>query len=296
VYQLVRAVQGREKLIARAEDLAADPEVLSDPLRRESFLTRWADRYDRSPRAAPIREHLRLAYLSIKPAEYKVLQIGLAAGLGYFCIVLLKIPLLPSVIIGVAVYFALPKIVAAVRHNAYVKAFNEQLMEVTLLLANALRAGMSIHQAIEQTTDRVVEPARSEFRQTHNELLLGDSLALALSGMCQRIKSRDLAVMVNAILIQHQAGGNLARVLRAMSTILSERQRVKKEIDTITADARSSTTIMMIMPIFLLIMIRSSPLGDALFTTWPGWILLAVFALSQFVIFLLVRRILRVEV
>jgi tight adherence protein B len=296
LYNLVRALQAREQLIARAEDLAADPQVLSDPLRRQSFLVRWADRYDRSQAAAAIRERLRRACLNLKPSDYRVLRIGLAAGLIYVCVILLKISLLPSVALGLAVFFLGPRILFRIRNDAYVKKFNEQLIEVTQSLANALRAGMSIQQAINQAAERAPEPAQSEIRQTHNELLLGDNLSFALNSLRARIRSRELDVVVNAILVQHQAGGNLARVLSAMSNILTERRRLMGEIHSMTAEARFSAIIVQLMPIVLLIVLRNTAFGRGLFETTLGWVFLGIYGLVQIGIFFLIRRIMKIEV
>src|SRR4029079_6311263 len=122
-YHLYRSLQARERLIARAEDLAADPSVLSDPLRRKSFLVRWADRYNRSPAAEEIRERLRRAHLRIKPSDYRVFHVGGAVGLIYICVILLHLPLLPSGLLGLAAYLFAPSIIFRIRRDAYVNAF-----------------------------------------------------------------------------------------------------------------------------------------------------------------------------
>lgn len=295
-YQLLRAMQARERLIARAEDLAAPPETLSDPLRRKSFLVRWTDRYDRSPAAAKDRERLRQAYLPWKPSDYRVIRFGLGIGVMYLCAIILRLQLIPSVLLGLVAYFIVPRLYFRSRHNAYVTAFNKQLVEITQLLANALRAGMSIQQAISQVAERLPEPARGEFRQTNNEMILGDTLAQALTAMRRRLRSRDLDVVVNAIIVQHAAGGNLAAVLRAMSNVLTERQRLSSEIDSLTAEARFSTLIIMIMPVAVLLLIRDTPLGKPLFTSVLGWVLLAIFGATQVGVYYLVQRIVRIEV
>jgi tight adherence protein B len=102
--------------------------------------------------------------------------------------------------------------------------------------------------------------------------------------------------MVNAMVVQHSAGGNLARVLASMANILTERQRLDGEIKAMTAEPRFSALIIQLMPVALLVLTRNSPMGVALFETWPGWILLAIFALIQLGIFFLIRRIMRIEV
>lgn len=295
-YRLIRALQARENLIARAEGLGADPEVLSDPLRRESFLVRWSDRYDRSPAAQRVREQLRRAAVPWKPSDYYAIRVGLSFIIVIVCWMMLDLPIFGAALAGMVAYFIVPRIFFFMRQNAYVRAFNKQLVEITQLLANALRAGMSIQQAIGEVAGRVPEPARSEFRQTHHELLLGDNLPLALNDMRRRLSSRDLDVLVNAIVVQHQAGGNLVRVLNGMANTLNERQRLEREIDSLTAEARFSALVVMVLPIFFLLMIRDTPLGEALFQTVVGWVLLGIFAVLQVGIYFLIQRVARIEV
>ncbi|MBC8160407.1 MAG: hypothetical protein H7Z42_04235 [Roseiflexaceae bacterium] len=81
VYFMMQAAQAREQLITHTEDLAADPAVLSDPMRRRSFLVRWADRYDRSPRVATMRARLRRAALSWKPSDFTIYRRAATAGI-----------------------------------------------------------------------------------------------------------------------------------------------------------------------------------------------------------------------
>lgn len=295
-YHLIRALQAREQLIARAEDLGADPEVLSDPLRRQSVLVRWADRYDRSPEAQSVREQLRRAAVPWKPSDYYAIRVGMSFIIVNICWMMLDLPIFGALLAGVAAYLIVPRVFFFLRQNAYVQAFNKQLVEVTQLLANALRAGMSIQQAIGEVAERVPEPARSEFRQTHHELLLGDNLPLALNDMRRRVRSRDLDVLINAIIVQHQAGGNLVRVLNGMANTLNERQRLEREINSLTAEARFSALVVMVLPVFFLLMIRDTPLGEGLFQTITGWVLLGVFAVLQVGIYFLIQRVARIEV
>ena len=295
-YNLLRAMQVREELVAHAEDVAADPEVLSDPMRRRSFLVRWADRYDRSPNVGAIRERLRKAYVRWRPSDYRVIRLALGVGTLTATWLVFNLPPIPSVLIALGAYFVVPRIFFAMRRNAYVHAFEAQLVEITQLLANSLRAGMSVQQSIGQVVDRVPEPAQTEFRQTNHELMLGDNLAMALNGLRQRLHSRDLDVIVNAIVVQHQAGGNLARVLAAMANVLTERQRLSSEIRSLTAEARFSALIIMLLPIIMILLIRDSPLGETLFETPFGWGLLTAFAVVQVVVYFIIQRIAKIEV
>ncbi|NJM05293.1 hypothetical protein HC891_02215 [Candidatus Gracilibacteria bacterium] len=120
---------------------------------------------------------------------------------------------------------------------------------------------MSIQQALSQVSERLPEPAAGEFLQTHRELLMGDSLTQVLTGLRRRVGSRDLDIVIDAMVIQHQAGGNLARVLTAMANTITERRRVASEIDSLTADSRFSAVVVMVLPLALLLTLRGSPIA-----------------------------------
>lgn len=293
---LLLALRDHEYLMTRAEEQGADPATLSTSSRRKSMLARWADRYDRSARAEADRERLRKAYVRWKPSEYAIGRWVLSLGLIYVGFIIFDLPLLLSLGIGLLIYNLAPALFFFMRRDAYLKAFNQQIVEITQVMANALRAGMSVQQALGQVADRLPEPAQEEFRQTHSELLLGKPFDQALWDLQMRVNSRDLRVAMNAIIVQYEAGGNLARALYNMADVLTERQRLASEINSLTADARISSTVVMVLPVILLLLIRNTPLGEQLFTNPIGWLLLALFGGLQVIIYFVVQHIARVEV
>lgn len=295
-YHLLVASRAHEQLVSRAEDLGADPKVLSDPMHRKSGLVRWADRIDRNPKTAALRERLRLAYVKWKPSDFYIIRWTATLSMLGLCAGLFDLPYILTGLLTAATYFLLPRFFFILRRDAYQRAFNAQLVEVTHLLASALRAGMSVQQAIGQVSRRLPEPAAGEFRQVQHELTLGDTMAMALTRLRQRMRSRDLEVMINAIIIQHQAGGNLARVLSEMSNILTERQRLMSEINSLTADSKFSAMIVQLMPFILILMLRSTPIGEALLENTIGWVILGIFAVVQVGVYFLIQRITNIEV
>jgi tight adherence protein B len=293
---LLRALFAHERIQKLAEEQAADPTTLSSPLRRQSLPGRLADRYDRSARAQADRERLRKAYVSWKPSEYVIIRAAMSMGVVYIAVLMLGLPGHFSLGLGVLTFLFAPTIFFYVRRDAYLDALNQQLTEITRVMANALRAGMSAQQALGQVAERLPEPAGGEFRQTHSELLLGKPFDQALWDLQRRVGSRDLSVAISAIVVQYEAGGNLARVLYNMADILTERQRLAGEIRSLTADARMSATVVMGLPIVMLLLIRNTPLGEGIFVHPLGWLLLALFALVQVGVYFVVQRIARIEV
>ena len=93
-------------------------------------------------------------------------------------------------------------------------------------------------------------PNGPEFQRFNQQLKLGDSLESVMNGFRQRVPSKDVAIFVSTILIQQRVGGNLSAVLSNMSETLEERNRIHKEISTVTAESRSIAYILVDHAIF----------------------------------------------
>jgi tight adherence protein B len=131
------------------------------------------------------------------------------------------------------------------------KAFGDQLPDTITLLANSLRAGSSFLQGIELVTREARPPISEEFERVVREMQLGLALQPALNNLVRRVASEDVELMVTAIQIQSQVGGNLATVLDAIAFTIRERRRIQGEIQTLTAMQRYSGYVITLLPIGL---------------------------------------------
>jgi len=130
-------------------------------------------------------------------------------------------------------------------------AFVGQLGDTLNMVSNALRAGFSFMQAVELISKEMDAPIGSEFQKVLNEINLGGSLEASLESMGKRVASSDYDLMVTAVLIQRQVGGNLAQVLDSISNTINERIRMKNEISSLTAQGKLSGLIVGLIPIFI---------------------------------------------
>jgi tight adherence protein B len=137
------------------------------------------------------------------------------------------------------------------RQAKRIKAFGDQLPDTITLLANSLRAGSSFLQGIELVTREARPPISEEFERVVREMQLGLALQPALNNLVRRVASEDLELMVTAIQIQSQVGGNLATVLDAIAHTIRERRRIQGEIQTLTAMQRYSGYVITLLPIGL---------------------------------------------
>lgn len=135
------------------------------------------------------------------------------------------------------------------------RAFTRQLPDVITLLAGSLRAGYGLNQAIELLVDQMPEPAAKEFGRTLAAVNLGVPLVRALQEMAQRVGSDDLDLVVMAITVQNEVGGNLAHVLETIGHTVRERIRILREVRVLSAQQRLTGYILAAVPVFLTVML-----------------------------------------
>jgi tight adherence protein B len=175
--------------------------------------------------------------------------------------------------------------------------FNDQLGDALGIMANSLRAGFSFLQTMDSLSKELAPPISREFGRALKEMRLGTPTEEALRNMANRIKSDDLELIVTAVNIQRQVGGNLATILDNIASTINERIRIKGEIKTLTAQGRISGTIVALLPVFLMIVISliNPPYIATLYTTPIGIALLGGALLSEIVGIMLIRKIVNVE-
>jgi tight adherence protein B len=130
--------------------------------------------------------------------------------------------------------------------------FNEQLADMLNLMVNGLRAGYSTMQAMEAVSKELPSPICDEFRRVVQEMQLGVAMQQSLDNLLRRIPSEDLDLVVTAINVQREVGGNLAEILDTISYTIRERVRIKGEIRVLTTQVMYSGRFLSMMPLFVM--------------------------------------------
>lgn len=130
--------------------------------------------------------------------------------------------------------------------------FSNQLGDCLTTVSNALRAGYSFMQAMDLISREMEPPISEEFAQAMQEVSAGMPIENALNSMDQRVQNADFSLMITAVLIQREVGGNLAQILDSISETIDERIRMKREIKALTAQGRMSGYVLGALPIFLI--------------------------------------------
>ncbi|USG65684.1 type II secretion system F family protein [Brevibacillus ruminantium] len=265
--------------------------------RRKSVLLVWGDRFDQTARAQEMRKKLKKANIPLAPSEFYAGMIVGVIGIAYLLGNIVGIGSPYHIVLSIAVIYAIQKLLFLIRRNKYQERLNDQLSEVCRMLANSLRAGLTLTQGIELVAKEMMDPVKEEFGKMSRELQLGVNFERAIADMEQRIPTRDFRIFSATLLIQRRAGGNLSEVLYEMAETLEERRLVAQEIKTMTAEQRYVSILVPIMPIVLLFMMNMMNKGfiDPLFTP-VGYILLGLFLTGTVLSFVLVKKVTNIKV
>ena len=210
----------------------------------------------------PIRERISKADVKLRVVEYIVLVWLSGIGVGFITYLLMNRNLFLAVV-GFLFGLRLPRMLLGMAAGRRMKAFDDQLGDTLNLWVNALRSGYSVLQGMETIATELPPPVSKEFERVVQEVRLGLSLNQAMDNMYNRVPSEDLDLVITAVNIQREVGGNLAEVLDTISFTIRERVRIKGEIRTLTAQGRASGWIITLLPVAL---------GGLLYMINPGYV------------------------
>ena len=251
--------------------------------------------------AANLQGDLARADLKLTAAEFLIMQ-GIITLLlvlvGYLLVAVFFGPNILAVPIFGLIGFILPKMWVGRRQTARLNAFNNQLADTVVLMGNSLRSGMSLLQAMDMVAREGNPPISEEFARVTREIGLGISPQDALLHLVRRIRSEDLDLMVTAINVQHEVGGNLARILNTIADTIRERVKLKGEINTITSQQRMSGYILALLPVFVggFLTLASPGYIMPMFSGFPYLFLPIAGGISIVLGFLVIQQIVNIEV
>lgn len=177
------------------------------------------------------------------------------------------------------------------------KKFTNQLGDMLTMVANALRAGFSFMQAFELISREMDAPMGREVQLVVNEVNLGNTLESALDNMQRRVASPDFELVVTAVLIQRQVGGDLASILDTISETIAERVRMRREVMTLTAQGRASAWVVACIPIglALAISVLNPDYLKPLLETDIGRMFIVAAVVLELVGFMIIYRIVNIQ-
>jgi tight adherence protein B len=246
--------------------------------------------------AAALRTDLARANVRLAVGEFLILQASLAVILAALAFVISGAHLV-AMLFGAVGWF-IPGLWLARRQAGRLKTFDNQLADTIDLISNSLRSGLSLVQAMELISREAPPPVSEEFQRVVREIGLGVGPQEALLHLTRRVPSEDLDLLVVAILVQFEVGGNLSRILETIAGTIRERVKLHGEIRTLSAQGRMSGYILSGLPAAiggLLMLIAPGYIG-ALFTPGPWLVLPAVAALGIVTGSLVIRKLVAIDI
>lgn len=233
---------------------------------------------------------LTQARLLIKPEEFFgiCVIVGVVIGLVFFLI----FENIIFAVIGFILGFKIPAMYVKNIKKNRAKKLNNQLPEALSILANGLRAGLSFNQAMMIAGKEMENPIAEDLNRVVHENVLGKEMEEALKDFAERTADDDVEILVTAILIQRQVGGNLSEILDIISNTIRERVKLKGDIRTMTAQAKLSAIIIGLIPPIIvgILYLLNREFMMPLFTTLAGNFMLGFAVLMQTIgIFILVK-------
>jgi tight adherence protein B len=205
-------------------------------------------------------------------------------------------PLLGAAVFGIAGYWA-PEIYIAILRRKRRAAFSAQLVDGLVLMANGLHSGFTLQQAMDMLIEEMPAPISQEFDLVRKEYRLGMDLDQALRNCVARTKDADLDLVVTAIQITRQLGGNLAEVFERIVNMVRERKILHGKADAMTSEGRLQAIVVGLLPyVFAFFMIKiNGPMMRLMWTTVPGLVALALIIILDVVGYLWVRKVANIE-
>lgn len=243
-----------------------------------------------------IQHALRSAGVQMDNEEYIVLVIistvffGLAAGLilGHLLLII------PGAVIG---YF-IPRIWINIKRERRIRAFNDALPDMIMTIVGSLRAGYSFVQAMKTVAEESESPVREEVTIFLKETSYGITMQDALNNLKSRMSSKDLELMIQAILIQRQVGGNLSMVLEIIVKTIRERNEIDRHVRSLTAQGKLSGKVVGLLPvaIFVILSLINPEYMAPFFDGILGKVLLGAGVVMEIIGFIIMNKLAKIEV
>jgi tight adherence protein B len=177
----------------------------------------------------------------------------LMAGAGLVGLLLATVAAQPMLItlVVMATGWMVPVAVVWFKATRRLKAFEDQLADVLITLAAALKAGHSFKQGLQTIVDEGNPPASKEFQRVLTEGKLGRPLELALADMSERLGSKNFDFVITAVRIQQQVGGSLANLIDMVADTVRQRQQFIRKVKGLTAMGRAGAYTLVALPFFI---------------------------------------------
>ncbi len=260
------------------------------------FIVRFIQNY-RKKFLTKASVEIDVLYLGLRPEQLWMFTI-LAFVLGTFLLFLISGFNLFMAIIGGIFGFLAPRIYIRLQKSKRYKKFDAQLVDAITLIANSLKAGLNLNQAVEMVTKEMGPPIAQEFEFALKENRLGTPMEKAMANLVKRIPSEDLKIVIDAMHIALETGGILSEIFIKIADTIRERNRIKGKLDALTSQGRMQGIIMTLLPwglagiLYLIDPVMLKPM----FTTFFGHLLLGGIVVLEIIGWFFIQKIIKIDI
>ena len=300
LWEWLQEQQRKRHMVDQLRSLADDPTSLSggsSVFRSAVLQSRWLRPIiARVPQLSDAEFVLQQAGLTWTLQTLILLSLGMAVAVG--SMTLIATQSVPAGVMGTVLGAMLPNLYVRRRRKRRLNAFEEMLPDSIDLVGRALRAGHPLTAGFKMAADDGAEPVADEFRRIFEEQRFGLPLQESLLGMADRVNLVDVRILVTAILIQREVGGNLAEILDNLATVVRARFTIRRQLRVFTAQGRMTGYLLAALPLILFSILYMLNPGymSILFTDPIGKILVAVAIGMQLIGLLWIRKIINIEI
>jgi len=203
-----------------------------------------------------------------------------------------------ATLVGGLLGTAVPFLVIHRRRAARFGRFEEQFPEALDLVARALKAGHAFANGLKMVADELDEPVGPEFRKTFDEQNYGLPMKDSLQNLTGRVPLLDVRFFATAVMIQRDTGGNLSEILENLAHVVRERFKILRQVRVYTAHGRLTGYVLLALPVVLAIALSfiNPEHMNLLFRERMGQMMLLGAAAMQFVGYLWIRQVIKIEV
>ena len=292
-------VQGRLKSFKESSDMALDggPIQVKKTIKKDDIFHQIDTRiFQKKSFFQKMIMEFQKADLSLRYSEYLGLYIVMLVLPGMIAFIFTKQVIFAMLASAVGAF--VPRTYVKMRQVRRIKNIDNQLVDALILISNSLKSGYSFLQGLELVAEEAPKPISDEFARVMKETNLGMDVEDSLEAMTERVPSEDLDLVITAVKIQRQIGGNLSEILDRIIHTIRERIRIKGEISTLTAQGKLQGVILTLLPIGIAIGIygMAPEFMSPLFTTMLGKMMIGVAFILQLIGGFFIKKIVEIKV
>jgi tight adherence protein B len=204
-----------------------------------------------------------------------------------------------AIALGVLILMAvLPAVIYRRMKAGRLKRFESQLPDGLTMVAGAMRAGASLNMALEGLVNEQPAPISQEFELLLREQRLGKDFEDSLTSMEERIPLPDFGMLVTALRINREVGGNLAETMESLGDTLRRKAMMEGKIQSLTAQGKLQGIVMTGLPVLLGVLLNflEPEAMSKLWSTPIGWSVLAVIVVMELLGYFMISKITTIDV